>query len=174
MLRIPSSTAVRRTISAITLAAAAVSGAQSCQKLNGMAPAGAAPAPGIDIPADYLAAYKANGSMCPGLSWQILAGIGSVESNHGRSPLPGVHSGQNPWGAEGPMQFLAKTWATERARHSDIGPDVYDINDAATGAAHLLCESGVGRDARSAIYNGYNHDWGYVSTVMAKAREYGQ
>jgi hypothetical protein len=173
MLRIPSSVAARRTISAITLVAAAASGTQSCQKLNGLAPAGAAPASGVDIPADYLAAYKAAGSMCAGLSWQILAGIGKVESDHGRSPLPGVHSGQNGWGAKGPMQFISSTWATERARHGDIGPNVYDINAAATAAAHLLCDSGVGSSARSAIYNGYNHDWGYVSHVMAQAAVYG-
>lgn len=176
MLRTPTTAGLRRAISAAMLLATAASTAQSCKEYeatHGIA-AAAAPAPGTDIPSDYLAAYQAAGGMCPGLSWQILAAIGSVESDHGRSPLPGVHSGSNPWGAMGPMQFEGTTWATERARHADIGPDVYDIHAAATGAAHLLCESGVGTNPASAIYAGYNHDWSYVDKVMAQARAYGQ
>ena len=57
------------------------------------------------IPADYLAWYMAAAKTCPGLPWSVLAGIGEVESDHGRSNAPGVHSGANPAGAAGPMQF---------------------------------------------------------------------
>ena len=39
------------------------------------------------------------------MPWPILAGIGEVESNDGRSNLPGVHSGANGFGAAGPMQI---------------------------------------------------------------------
>ncbi len=53
-----------------------------------------------DIPADYLAWYMAAAQTCPGLPWSVLAGIGKVESNHGRSTLPGVRSGANHAGAE--------------------------------------------------------------------------
>jgi hypothetical protein len=35
----------------------------------------------------------------------VLAAIGTVESDNGQSTLPGVQSGANPVGAEGPMQF---------------------------------------------------------------------
>ncbi len=37
------------------------------------------------IPADYLALYRASARSCPGLPWGVLAGIGKVETNHGRS-----------------------------------------------------------------------------------------
>lgn len=37
-----------------------------------------------DIPAPLLAAYRQAGTTCPGLPWTVLAGIGKVESNHGR------------------------------------------------------------------------------------------
>src|SRR2546428_14118456 len=64
-----------------------------------------------DIPSNYLQLYQDAAAACPGLGWTVLAGIGKIESNHGRSNLPGVHSGQNSAGAMGPMQFLAGTWA---------------------------------------------------------------
>ncbi len=37
-----------------------------------------------DIPPTLLEAYRAAGLTCPGLPWTVLAGIGKVESNHGR------------------------------------------------------------------------------------------
>lgn len=37
-----------------------------------------------DIPAPLLAAYREAGLTCPGLGWTVLAGIGKVESDHGR------------------------------------------------------------------------------------------
>jgi hypothetical protein len=52
-----------------------------------------------DIPADYLALYRATAGVCPGLDWSILAAIGKVETDHGHSTLPGVHSGENVAGA---------------------------------------------------------------------------
>jgi len=64
-----------------------------------------------DIPADYLALYQAAALSCPGLDWSVLAAIGKVETDHGRSTLPGIHSGHNSAGAEGPMQFLPATFA---------------------------------------------------------------
>ncbi len=59
----------------------------------------------MDIPANYLALYEAAADTCPGLPWQVLAGVGKEESNHGRSTLPGVSSGENFAGAGGPMQI---------------------------------------------------------------------
>lgn len=46
-----------------------------------------------DIPADYLTLYQAAAPVCPVLDWSILAAIGKIESNHGRSTLPGVADG---------------------------------------------------------------------------------
>src|SRR3984893_5174975 len=56
------------------------------------------------IPANYLFWYKKVGQQY-GVPWPILAGIGTVESNNGQTTLPGVHSGQNGFGAAGPMQI---------------------------------------------------------------------
>ena len=58
-----------------------------------------------DIPASYLRLYRRAAVRCPGLSWSVLAAVGKVESDHGRSRLPGVRSGWNAAGAAGPMQF---------------------------------------------------------------------
>ena len=62
-------------------------------------PSGAALA---DIPARYLAIYRRTSDDL-GLDWAILAAIGKVETDHGRSRLPGVHAGVNCAGAAGPM-----------------------------------------------------------------------
>lgn len=57
------------------------------------------PAALTDIPADYLVLYQHAATVCPGLDWSVLAGIGKVETNHGRLNAPGVHSGTNNAGA---------------------------------------------------------------------------
>jgi hypothetical protein len=51
------------------------------------------PAALADIPSDYLQLRQQVAQTCPGLSWAVLAGIGKVESNYGRSALPGVSPG---------------------------------------------------------------------------------
>jgi cell wall-associated NlpC family hydrolase len=129
-----------------------------------------------DIPANYLAWYMAAAQTCPGLPWSVLAGIGKVESNHGRSTLPGVRSGANSAGAEGPMQFLPATFA-EFAVNADPGSLLtpYDPADAIYTAARMLCADGA-RDGsqvgiQQAIFD-YNHaDW-YVADVLTWAVRY--
>ncbi len=74
-----------------------------------------------DIPADYLALYRQAALTCPGLDWTVLAAIGKIETDHGRSTLPGVSSGENAFGAGGVMQILQPTWNAILARH-DIPP----------------------------------------------------
>jgi hypothetical protein len=64
----------------------------------------------VDIPPTYLIWYT-GALTCPGLPWGVLAGIGKIESDHGRSDEPGVHLGANFAGAEGPMQFEPATFA---------------------------------------------------------------
>jgi cell wall-associated NlpC family hydrolase len=131
-----------------------------------------------DIPADYLALYRAAAATCPGLDWSVLAGIGKVETNHGRSQLPGVHSGHNSAGAEGRMQFLAPTFATYDQPvppGGAIPPSPYDPVDAIYAAARLLCANGArnNADIHAAIF-AYNHaDW-YVSEVLTQAAQYSQ
>ena len=63
------------------------------------------------IPGDYLSLYQQASATCPGLSWTVLAAIGTVESSNGISTLPGVQAGANSAGAEGPMQFEPATFA---------------------------------------------------------------
>lgn len=134
--------------------------------------AGSGPSAVGDIPKRYLAAYKDGATACSGLDWALLAGIGKVETNHGRSNLPGVHSGTNSAGAAGPMQFLYPTFETVRARHSDVGDDIYDPEDAARAAGHYLCDSGLRNgNTYDAIWT-YNHAGWYVSQVRTAAARY--
>ena len=62
------------------------------------------------VSATMLALYQQAATTCARLPWTILAAIGTVESDNGQSDLPGVHSGANAAGAEGPMQFLPATF----------------------------------------------------------------
>ncbi|MER5257434.1 bifunctional lytic transglycosylase/C40 family peptidase [Streptomyces sp. NPDC002855] len=131
-----------------------------------------------DIPASYLALYRTAAATCPGLDWSTLAAIGKIETDHGRSPLPGVRSGSNYAGAQGPMQFLRPTFDSVIAkrpppRGGATPPSPYNPHDAIHTAAAYLCQSGArhNADLRAAIF-AYNHaDW-YVSQVLAQARTY--
>ena len=129
-----------------------------------------------DIPADYLTWYFSAAQTCPGLPWPVLAGIGKVESDHGRSTLPGVHSGTNFAGAEGPMQFLPGTFG-EFAVNADPGQPLspYDPADAIFTAARMLCADGAHGGSTAGIEQAifaYNHaDW-YVREVMSWAETY--
>ncbi|RSM33184.1 hydrolase Nlp/P60, partial [Amycolatopsis balhimycina DSM 5908] len=121
-----------------------------------------------DIPADYLVLYREAAQTCPGLDWTILAAIGKIESDHGRSQLPGVHSGENSAKAGGPMQFLQPTFDSVVSRHPPPPggahpPSRYNPHDAIYAAAAYLCDSGArdGRDLHAAIF-AYNHAEWYV------------
>jgi cell wall-associated NlpC family hydrolase len=131
-----------------------------------------------DIPADYLTLYRNAATVCPGLDWSVLAGIGKVETNHGRLNAPGVRSGENQARAGGPMQFLQSTFDNVTSRHTippggANPPSRYDPHDAIYAAAYYLCDSGA-RDHHNlhqAIFT-YNHaDW-YVRKVLDQATLY--
>jgi len=129
-----------------------------------------------DIPPDYLRLYVAAATTCPGLDWAVLAAVGKVETNHGRSRLPGVHSGQNSAGAGGPMQFLAATFTAVTRRHppppGGAGPPSrYDPHDAIHAAAAYLCDSGAPTHLQRALY-AYNHSRAYVTDVLRRAATY--
>jgi cell wall-associated NlpC family hydrolase len=118
-----------------------------------------------DIPPAYLALYEQAGAHY-GVPWPVLAAIGKVESDHGRSHEPGISSGANFAGAMGPMQFLASTW-TEYGQ----GGNVYEPEDAIPAAARLLKANGAPGDLKKAIF-AYNHaDW-YVTKVLNQAAAY--
>ncbi|MDQ1361194.1 MAG: hypothetical protein QOJ44_1571 [Acidimicrobiaceae bacterium] len=124
---------------------------------------------GPAVPPDWVTQYRQAAATCPGLSWSVLAGIGTVETHNGQSNAPGVWSGANSAGAEGPMQFEPATFAAEAV----VGPggaqpaSPYDPIDAIYTAAKLLCSNGAGSAAtlRAAVYD-YNHSDTYVNTVL--------
>jgi hypothetical protein len=131
-----------------------------------------------DIPTGYLTLYRTAARRCPGLSWSVLAAIGKVESDHGRSPLPGVRSGWNGAGAAGPMQFgigtgrAGNAWARYGADFDGDGrASVYDPGDAIPAAARYLCAHGAPRRLDRAIY-AYNRSWAYVAKVKTIAARY--
>lgn len=152
----------------LTVLGACLAGVASSSSPSG----GAEPSPAAvaDIPAAYLALYRQAATTCPGMAWTLLAAVGKVETNHGRSPLPGVHSGENSAGAGGPMQFLAATWAAYgRDGNSDGRIDRYHPADAIAGAAHYLCANGGGSGEagrRRALW-AYNHSSAYQADVEA-------
>jgi len=135
------------------------------------------------IPAGYLVLYRSAAATCPGLAWPVLAGIGAVESDHGRSTAAGVSSGANAAEAHGPMQFLTATFAgydhpvpadpVPTPGAGAASPSPYRPADAIYAAARYLCASGAagGRNVAGAIF-AYNHaDW-YVRDVLARAATY--
>ncbi len=127
-----------------------------------------------DIPADYLVWYMDAAQTCPGLPWSVLAGIGTVESGNGQSDAPGVRSGHNFAGAEGPMQFEPATF-TAYATGPDQPLSPYDPADAIYTAAAMLCTQGARGGSASGIEQAvfaYNHAGWYVSEVMSWAEKY--
>src|SRR3954452_15797910 len=129
-----------------------------------------------DIPPAYLRLYVEAGDRY-GIDPWILAGIGSIETDHGRASAPGVHSGVNAFGCcAGPMQFSLvgspSTWDRYRVDGDEDGrASPYDPADAIAGAASYLRAAGAPADYHAALF-AYNHaDW-YVAEVLAKADEY--
>lgn len=106
--------------------------------------------------------------------FSIVAAIHYVESDFGRSPLPGVAPGtQNFAGAEGPGQFLVSSWASYGVDADGDGrKDPYSIPDSIFATANLLHSDGAPQDWRDAIFD-YNHAWWYVDEVLEKAASFG-
>ncbi len=124
----------------------------------------------------WLPLFRDAAATCPGLPWEVLAAIGAVESDDGRSDAPGVWSGANAAGAEGPMQFEPATFARYSLpvpRGGAVPPSPYDPTDAVTAAARDLCANGArgGADLAGAVL-AYDHSGHYVAEVLALARSY--
>lgn len=140
------------------------------------------------IPANYLTLYRQTGHQY-GIPWVLLAGIGEVETNHGRSSLPGVHFGSNAFGAAGPMQIgiggaSGNSWGGAPAHpaseqvggvatdaNGDGVASVYEPADAIAGAAKYLLAHGVLSNVSAAVF-AYNHLQSYVQTVLNWAAIY--
>jgi Transglycosylase SLT domain len=131
------------------------------------------------IPETYLTLYQRAGRQYA-VPWQTLAGIGSIETDHGRSSAPGVRSGVNSYGCcAGPMQFNLRdgppsTWDRYRVDgNRDGSTDVYDPADAISSAANYLrtlLRHAAGNLSQAVF--GYNHSQAYVNDVLARARAY--
>jgi peptidoglycan DL-endopeptidase CwlO len=140
------------------------------------------------IPSDYLKWFQKVGLQY-NVPWTILAGIGKVESDDGRTTLPGVTSGSNAFGAAGPMQIgisgaSSNTWGGPAVHSASLTvagvatdengdgiASVYQVPDAIAGAAKYLIAHGVQQNPASAIF-AYNHaDW-YVQEVLNWASTY--
>lgn len=159
-----------------------------------------------DIPPSALAAYQRAASSIsaasPGcrLPWTVLAAVGQVESNHGRSTSRnargivgvalngngvkavadtdgGVLDGDKKHDrAVGPMQILPSTWSTIAVDGDGDGKrNPQNIDDAALGAAVYLCGSGADLSTTAGQQKAlrtYNNSTSYVSLVMSVARSY--
>jgi cell wall-associated NlpC family hydrolase len=154
-----------------------VSGSVTGSGSGSGAPGSGGSEPGPAIPRAWLTLYQQAAATCPGLAWSVVAGVGTVESRSGQSTAPGVWSGSNSAGAEGPMQFEPATFAA----YATVGPggarppSPYDPVDAVYTASALLCADGGGSAAtlRTAI-DDYNHATAYVDTVLTLALSFQQ
>jgi cell wall-associated NlpC family hydrolase len=159
----------------VVVAAGAGAGFASILGGGDAAPSSSATA---QIPPVMLALYQAAAATCPGLPWTVLAAIGTIESGNGTSDLPGVQSGANSAGAEGPMQFEPATFAAYDMPvpvGGEAPPSPYDATDAVYAAARMLCANGAsgGANLSGAVFD-YNHSATYVSAVLTLAATYGQ
>ncbi len=164
---------------------------------SGSATASSAPAiPGVAETAYKVAAVElaVEQPQCH-MPWQLLAGIGRVESHHADNgnvdmfgttrreiygpaldgSLPGNEVVRSAAGkflrAEGPMQFMPATWA----RYSRPGGNPQNLFDASYTAGNYLCSGGLNMQdpaQRTTAILRYNHSMAYVAEVMGWAHRY--
>jgi len=113
-------------------------------------------------PAEDLLRYYRRGERAYGVGWEYLAAINLVETGMGRI------RGTSVAGAQGPMQFLPRTWA--RWGRGNI----QDPADSIMAAARYLAHDGGARAGRidDALFR-YNNSEHYVRgvTLLAKVME---
>ena len=107
---------------------------------------------GPSLPVARLKSLYAEGQRRSGVAWQVLAAVNYVESDFGRLRESSVD------GAQGPMQFMASTWA-EYGRGN-----VHDPRAAILAAARFLRAAGAPGSERRALLR-YNPSTLYVDAV---------
>jgi hypothetical protein len=112
-------------------------------------------------PADDLLRYFKAGERAYGIGWEYLAAINLVETGMGRI------RGTSVAGAQGPMQFLPRTWA--RWGRGDI----QDPADSIMAAARYLAHDGGARGRLAQALFRYNNSDHYVRgvTLLAQVME---
>ena len=121
------------------------------------------------MPPLYLHLYRAAGK-ADGVDWRLLAAIGKVESNHGRSTAAGVLSGLNyAHCCAGPMQICRVASCGNVWAHYGVDADgdglisPYSPADAIFAAAALLRDIQAAVGSRPAlVLAGYNAGPGRV------------
>lgn len=111
-----------------------------------------------DPPDELLALYTGAGA-ASGVPWQYLAAIHFVETRMGRI------KGDSTAGAQGPMQFLASTWASYGQ-----GGDISSNHDAVYAAARFLRANGAPGDMAHAL-RAYNNSPRYVRAITEYAEQ---
>jgi plastocyanin len=109
-------------------------------------------------PATTLLSFYQEGERETGIPWQYLAAINLLETRFGRIHVPATAP------AQGPMQFLAGTWATYGQGNID------DDRDAILAAARLLSANGGPTHMASALRS-YNSQSAWNAAVQAFAHQ---
>jgi soluble lytic murein transglycosylase-like protein len=110
-------------------------------------------------PAEELLRHYRRGERAYGIGWEYLAAINLVETQMGRI------RGTSVAGAQGPMQFLPRTWAKWGRG------DIHDPADSIMAAARYLAHDGGARPGHldDALFR-YNNSTHYVRGVTLLAR----
>ncbi len=103
----------------------------------------------------------------------IVAAVHYVESDFGRSKLPGVAPGTtNYMGAMGPGQFLEESWPPFGVDADGDGiKDPYGIPDSIFATANLLRASGAPQNWHDALFTYNRAEW-YVRKVLEEAKRF--
>lgn len=98
--------------------------------------------------------------------WQILSAVHEIETGRSGDTFIASYAG-----AQGPMQFMPATFYSYGVDGDGDGQArINDVDDAIFSAANYLAANGANRgDYINALFH-YNHDYGYVNTVLYKAR----
>jgi Transglycosylase SLT domain len=106
--------------------------------------------------------------------FSIVAAVHYVESDFGRSKLPGVAPDtKNYMAAMGPGQFLEESWPPFGVDADGDGvKDPYSIPDSIFATANLLHTSGAPQNWHDALF-AYNHAEWYVQEVLEAAERFG-
>ena len=110
----------------------------------------------VPKPVDVLLGYYKEAEASTGIPWPYFAAIHFVETKTGRI------RGNSTAGAEGPMQFIASTWAAYGEG------DINDDHDAIQAAARYLKAAGGPGDMDKAIF-AYNPSDAYVTAIQKYA-----